>query len=418
MRLSGRFSSEKEVLQKDRDGWKNGPWTGFYGDGDDKHFFHLTLRFHKNGTLEGHGNDAAGKMKVKDGTFTMHANPNTFLLRLRWENKNEITFTGSLGQNGDVSGTFTTADGESGSFFMQPSFGGNAAGGAHLAPAVEPPMQPAIFTPVQYAPSMVSHTSPQPEFIPSSSAIETLVEMGFDRSIARQAVEVAGTLEAQVEWLSQNPNGIPEPQAPIYTQPRAPRVQRRPPSPPPQQFEPAPDCVAMLMSMGFTTEEATMALMMHDNDLERAVAWIFEQKEQRDHRPNQPTRPAQAPVTPPQLTQPKRRSSFDDLFAQPEPAAPAPAFPQPTATRSGLVVEPDNSALDDLFSAPATVSPSPSLGSVASTPAPAVSAVDDFFAPTVVATHQAQADVKPPTRTAPPPPKRAAPPPPVHSDFP
>lgn len=48
-------------------------------------------------------------------------------------------------------------------------------------------------------------------------------------------------------------------------------------------FVPNPDALPMIMGMGFTREQATKALKATDNNVERAVDWIFSHQEELDN---------------------------------------------------------------------------------------------------------------------------------------
>lgn len=56
-------------------------------------------------------------------------------------------------------------------------------------------------------------------------------------------------------------------------------------------FAPDPQALPIIMGMGFTQEQATKALKATDNNVERAVDWIFSHQEELDN----PTSTPQAP---------------------------------------------------------------------------------------------------------------------------
>lgn len=56
-------------------------------------------------------------------------------------------------------------------------------------------------------------------------------------------------------------------------------------------FAPNPEALPMIMGMGFTRDQAVKALKATDNQVERAVDWIFSHQEELDN----PTSPAPQP---------------------------------------------------------------------------------------------------------------------------
>lgn len=56
-------------------------------------------------------------------------------------------------------------------------------------------------------------------------------------------------------------------------------------------FTPDPEALPIIMGMGFTQEQATKALKATDNNVERAVDWIFSHQEELDN----PTSATQTP---------------------------------------------------------------------------------------------------------------------------
>ena len=91
------------------------------------------------------------------------------------------------------------------------------------------------------------------------SVVNQLVEMGFGREGCKRAV--AKTNNSGVEAADADFNDPFQPAAAATKKPKG----------------PAPDeeAIAMVMSMGFSRDQAEMGLRNTDNNMERAVDWIF-----------------------------------------------------------------------------------------------------------------------------------------------
>jgi len=83
----------------------------------------------------------------------------------------------------------------------------------------------------------------------------TLMEMGFPRARCREAlIANSNNVEMSAMWLFENPASDPTPSA---------------------ADDVPEDAIAMVMSMGFTREQASTALKQTSNSVERAIDWIF-----------------------------------------------------------------------------------------------------------------------------------------------
>jgi len=97
------------------------------------------------------------------------------------------------------------------------------------------------------------------------SDIEQIMMMGFTKVQAERALFTnAGNLEASVNWLMMNMDN------PIINEPLPKKGGSSG-----NKKTADPSLVSDLMSMGFTTERAAYALQTTDNNMERAVDWLF-----------------------------------------------------------------------------------------------------------------------------------------------
>eukprot|EP01006_Ploeotia_vitrea_P045315 TRINITY_DN66931_c6_g1_i1.p1 TRINITY_DN66931_c6_g1~~TRINITY_DN66931_c6_g1_i1.p1 ORF type:complete len:809 (+),score=169.66 TRINITY_DN66931_c6_g1_i1:32-2428(+) len=284
--FGGGDKTDKNLIQKFRGGFQNGPWNGhFIGEGGAKRYFQLHLHFHKNGVVDGTGTDATGKLKVKDGTFTMSEAPNTFRARLKWENKWEALIEGNLDPStAGVSGGFSmnhSGGSHHGKFHMTPSIQAMGDSGVNLAAQLQ---QPAAATPGGLDGSLgggatgggLTRDSGSPAHSPSSqnnnndaAQIQTLREMGFPQHLCEQAVQQAGTLESQVEWIATHPDGLTDPVATNYHNHQQQQQQPPPPSDPKNQ-----EAVEQLVSMGFPQSTVQTALLLHNGNVTAATEWL------------------------------------------------------------------------------------------------------------------------------------------------
>ncbi|XP_070560700.1 LOW QUALITY PROTEIN: ubiquitin carboxyl-terminal hydrolase 5-like [Ptychodera flava] len=99
----------------------------------------------------------------------------------------------------------------------------------------------------------------------NEAIVEQLVNMGFDREGCRKAVYHTNNQgsEAAMEWVFQHMED-PDFAVPLQLGGKSSAAQ------PVREQD-----LAMIMSMGFTKEQATKALKATDNNVERAVDWIF-----------------------------------------------------------------------------------------------------------------------------------------------
>lgn len=56
-------------------------------------------------------------------------------------------------------------------------------------------------------------------------------------------------------------------------------------------FVPNPEALPIIMGMGFTNDQATKALKATDNNVERALDWIFSHQEELDSNASAPQTP-------------------------------------------------------------------------------------------------------------------------------
>ncbi|XP_064598849.1 ubiquitin carboxyl-terminal hydrolase 5-like [Liolophura sinensis] len=105
----------------------------------------------------------------------------------------------------------------------------------------------------------------EPEIQIDESVVTQLTEMGFAREGCRKAVyHTKNTgVEAAMNWVMEH-MGDPDFEVPL----QLPKKSK-------DSFSPNEEAVAMIVSMGFTIEQASMALKATDNNVERAADWIF-----------------------------------------------------------------------------------------------------------------------------------------------
>eukprot|EP00668_Euglena_longa_P046497 GGOE01062182.1.p1 GENE.GGOE01062182.1~~GGOE01062182.1.p1 ORF type:complete len:692 (-),score=88.69 GGOE01062182.1:206-2281(-) len=276
----------KTLIQKDRGGFQNGPWNGHFESPDGlRRYFTIQLHFHKNGTVDGQGQDQLGKFKLKDASFERTQTPHTFKARLKWDTKQEMEVAGVLDPSTSaINGTFSSNDGD-GSVSMQPTF----TGINDLAAAKEPPNSPKAAqgpssnssATLERPPSVQAQgpkaqtgtTSRRPPSGPSAAqlplpseadleSIASLMEMGFDRRLCELAVYNAGTREAQVDWIYSNMSKLAE--------------HRSARSRPNAFNEPVPpQLVQQLVAMGFEAETAAVALRHHNLNVSAAAEYLL-----------------------------------------------------------------------------------------------------------------------------------------------
>jgi len=105
----------------------------------------------------------------------------------------------------------------------------------------------------------------QPEVTARQDLVEQLMSMSFPINASQRACIKTNNqgVDAAVNWIFEHSNDLD------FNQP----IQR--PSHTPTQIQISEESVALLMSMGFSNEQATRALKATDNNLERASDWIF-----------------------------------------------------------------------------------------------------------------------------------------------
>ena len=99
------------------------------------------------------------------------------------------------------------------------------------------------------------------------ATVAQLMDMGFARDGCRRAVFNTGNsgVEAAMNWVMEHMGDAD------FNDPFQPAAATKKPK------GPAPDeeAIAMVMSMGFSRDQAEMGLRNTDNNMERAVDWIF-----------------------------------------------------------------------------------------------------------------------------------------------
>ena len=101
------------------------------------------------------------------------------------------------------------------------------------------------------------------------SVVNQLVEMGFGREGCKRAVAKTNNsgVEAAMAWVMEH-MGDADFNSPF--QPAGAAASKKAKGPPADE-----EAIAMVMSMGFTREQAEMGLRNTENNMERAVDWIF-----------------------------------------------------------------------------------------------------------------------------------------------
>jgi len=111
------------------------------------------------------------------------------------------------------------------------------------------------------------------------SVVNQLVEMGFGREGCRRAVATTNNsgVEAAMAWVMEH-MGDADFNSPF--QPAGAAAPKKSKGPPADE-----EAIAMVMSMGFTREQAEMGLRNTENNMERAVDWIFSHPDGEDAQP-------------------------------------------------------------------------------------------------------------------------------------
>lgn len=105
------------------------------------------------------------------------------------------------------------------------------------------------------------------------AVVSQLMEMGFNPNACKRAVMLSGNAGAEIamNWIMQHMED-PDLNDPINCDDSAPAG----------EFIANPDALGSIEQMGFTSAQALKALQATDNNLERAVDWIFSHAEQLD----------------------------------------------------------------------------------------------------------------------------------------
>lgn len=123
-------------------------------------------------------------------------------------------------------------------------------------------------------PELAGSEPPPPVF--DQAILSQLTDMGFPPEACKRALfftENRG-LDAATNWVMEHiaDSDFAEPFVP-------PGIDTKPGK---TSFKPNEEALAMVMSMGFTREQATKALKATDNNLERAADWIFSHQAELD----------------------------------------------------------------------------------------------------------------------------------------
>ncbi|ODN05979.1 Ubiquitin carboxyl-terminal hydrolase 5 [Orchesella cincta] len=123
-------------------------------------------------------------------------------------------------------------------------------------------------------PDEPSTPSSKPKVTVDETVVSQLMEMGFHPNACRRAVMLSGNAGAEIamNWIMQHMED-PDLNDPINCDDAGPQS---------GSFLANPDALASIVSMGFTPAQALKALQATDNNLERAVDWIFSHAEQLD----------------------------------------------------------------------------------------------------------------------------------------
>lgn len=107
------------------------------------------------------------------------------------------------------------------------------------------------------------------------AVVSQLMEMGFHPNACRRAVMLSGNAGAEIamNWIMQHMDD-PDLNDPINNCEGSGQQS--------SEFTPNPDALASVEAMGFTSAQALKALRATDNNLERAVDWIFSHSDQLD----------------------------------------------------------------------------------------------------------------------------------------
>ncbi|XP_052286427.1 ubiquitin carboxyl-terminal hydrolase 5-like isoform X2 [Dreissena polymorpha] len=134
-----------------------------------------------------------------------------------------------------------------------------------------------------------------PESMPANTSVSLdevmvsqLVETGFPVEVCKKAVFNSGNngLEAAMNYIMEHMDD-PDFMGTPFVPPGSER----------SEFKANEEAVAMVMSMGFTAAQATKALKNTDNNLERAVEWIFSHADELD-KPMETEDQSAAPAQP------------------------------------------------------------------------------------------------------------------------
>ncbi|KAJ8964324.1 hypothetical protein NQ314_004994 [Rhamnusium bicolor] len=118
-----------------------------------------------------------------------------------------------------------------------------------------------------------------PAPVMDEAVLSQLADMGFPPEACKRAVFHTGNsgLEAATAWIMEHITDSD------FTDPFI------PPGTESSQFVPNPESLTTIISMGFTSDQATKALRATDNNVERAMDWIFSHQDELDDVGSPPT---------------------------------------------------------------------------------------------------------------------------------
>jgi len=208
--------------------FRDGVWNGWYTiAGKEKRNMAINLTF-KYGSFRGSGVDDVGGYVDVTGTFNDKP-PYNAEFQLKFHSGEVVEFSGW--REKEKNGIFG-------------SFKGLLGGGSF---AIYPSNNPGKLDMDQMASKA------------NDTMIKTLKDMGFPAGLCSEAPLHSHDLESAVDWITR---------------------QLSAPAPASQAAAPAPagsdEAIATLALMGFSNEKAKLALAATNNDVERAVEWLFE----------------------------------------------------------------------------------------------------------------------------------------------
>lgn len=147
-----------------------------------------------------------------------------------------------------------------------------------------PDLSPPIVIPEDTRDNSMSNSTDSPEI--DESSVMQLAEMGFPLEACRKAVYYTGNMGAEMafNWIiahMEEPDFAEPLAVPSFSEPDA----LSPVMAPPMDNQPPEESIAILTSMGFPRAHTIRALIATNNNLERALDWIFVHPESEEEEP-------------------------------------------------------------------------------------------------------------------------------------